>query len=125
MKLIDVIDQVDELRPNNINQGQKVAWISEVEGLLYREIILRHEHEEEDETFRGYNSGTSYDQELKAPFPYDGLYIHYVLSKIDSVNLEFDKFNIDRAQFEQEWDTFGDFWTRTHMPLQTYPEILI
>jgi hypothetical protein len=125
MTLQEALDRGDTLRPNMIPRQEKIAWLSEVEGLLHREIILAHEHDEELDTFDGYDVDTDEGQVLLAPFPYDDLYPLWLLTKIDMMNMELDKYNNDRTVFNNSWGVFQDAWRRGHMPIQKSRELRI
>ncbi len=38
----EVIERVNRVRPDAIDDGTKAAWLLELDGQLYREVILRH-----------------------------------------------------------------------------------
>lgn len=123
MKLHDVIDRVDEIKPNSVSMELKIAWLNEIEGLLYTEILLKHEGEERE--MPEYDMDTDPDTELLVPTIYADLYLFWIMSKIDLQNMELDKYNNDRTLFNNAYDTFSDYWTRTHMPKTTVRELRI
>lgn len=125
MTIEGAIARVDRLRPNSVTDKDKVAWLSSVDGLVHREIILAHEHGEELDAFAGYDAGTDKGTELLVPFPYDEIYIHWLCAQVDYVNMEMDKYNNDRTLFNAAWETFGDAWRRGHMPVQRNRELRI
>ena len=125
MTIEGAIARVDRLRPNSVTDKDKVAWLSSVDGLVHREIILAHEHGEELDVFAGYDDGTDKGTELLVPFPYDGIYIYWLCAQVDYVNMEMDKYNNDRTLFNSSWETFGDAWRRGHMPVQRNRELRI
>lgn len=119
MTLQEALNEIDEKKPNMMSTARKIRYISDVEGKLHKEILMKHEHDEEDETCPTYDTNTNANTtELLVPNEYADLYIYYVLIKIDEDNQEEDKENNDRLRFEKAWREFGDYWTREHMPLQ-------
>ena len=60
-------------------------------------------------------------KDLLVPAPYDILYMYWLMSKIDLLNQEIDKYNNDRALFENAFEEMSDWWTREHMPLTAMP----
>lgn len=46
MTIQEALDRIDIMRPNMLKKEFKIAALSEVDGLIYREIILNHEDEE-------------------------------------------------------------------------------
>ena len=160
MTIREAIDRVDLLKPNKQPGEFKVKWLSELDGLIWKEIMLKHyrpgmpvppnphwpgpfdgdppqsrypdvpvigENEDEEQTdprvFPGYDEGTDQGTELLVPFPYDEIYTWWLMSKVDIQNQEIDKYNNDRTLFNNAYDTFSDYWTREHMPLQPVKEI--
>lgn len=117
MTIQQAIDRVDLLHPNKQSATHKVAWLSELDGLIHRELIMTHAHTEEQETYEGYTMDTDPDTVLLAPFPYDEIYTHYLTSQVDLQNAEIGKYNNDRTLFNNAYDTLSDYWTRTHKPI--------
>ena len=82
MKLQQAIDRVDEMRPNMQSRGIKIAGLSELDGLIWRELIIKHEmtpaeyeRYPKDENGRPkmpeYDEDTDPGQTLLVPAPYD------------------------------------------------------
>ena len=118
MTLQEALDMADQLKPNMMLESIKIRFISEIEGKIHKEILMKHEHDDEDETCPTYDSDTSRDTELLVPAPYDMVYVYWLLAQIDHMNMEMDKYNNDRALFENAYREFNDYWTREHMPLR-------
>ena len=116
MTIQEALDMADELKPNMMQEGTKIRFLSELEGKIYHEIIMKHEHENMDMPV--YDDETATDTELLAPAPYDMVYVYWLISRIDHMNQEMDKYNNDRILFENAWGELSDYWTREHMPLQ-------
>ena len=142
MTIQEALDRIDLMRPNMVAKAIKVAALSELDGLVWKEIIKNHEDgtpapltpdeqilflspeertigteaEEEEEEFTGYTVDTDPGTELLVGFPYDEIYTWYLAARVDWQNQEFDKYNNDRALFNNAYDTFSDYYTRTHMP---------
>ena len=121
MTLQEVLDMIDQLKPSMMQRSTKIRYISELEGKIHQEILMKHVHSAEDEIVPVYNDDTDGSTELLVPAPYDWVYVYYVLSQIDMFNQEEDKANNDRARFENAWGEFDDYYTRTHMPLTAFP----
>lgn len=43
MQIQEALDRIDMMRPNMVKKEVKIAALSELDGLVYREIILNHE----------------------------------------------------------------------------------
>ena len=119
MTIQQVLDRVDEMKPNTMSKGLKMAWLNEIEGLLHSEIIMKHEHTPEEAVCPHYDTGTDPGTELIVPTVYAELYSYWLISKIEIQNMEIDKYNTDRTLFNNSYETFSDYWTRNRMPVTT------
>lgn len=118
MTIQEALDHADELRPNMMTRELKIKHLSILDGMIHHEIRMKHEHTEEEEACPEYNGDTDPSTVLLVPAPYDEeLYTSWLISKVDLQNMEIDKYNNDRALFENAYETMSDWWTRTHMPL--------
>ena len=116
MKIIEAINQVDVLKPNNYTQSDKINWLNTLDGIIYDTIILTHE-DSDDVIFDGYNDDTSLDTELLAKAPYDEMYISWLESKIDYTNGEYGKYNNSITRYNDVFTLFENYYNRKHMPL--------
>ena len=114
MKIIEAIQKVDVLKPNNYSQEDKIKWLSTLDGIIKKEIIDTHEGADEV-VFNGYDSD-SLDTELIIPFPYDDIYIKWLEAQIDYSNSEIGKYNNSMAMFNSAYGTYERYYNRTHMP---------
>ena len=117
MTIQRALDMADRMLPNMMDRDLKIAFLSEIEQLIHQEIILKHEHTEEQEAMPAYTEDSDPGTVLVIPDPYSMLYVYYIMSKIDEQNLEFDKYNSHRALFENNYDNMSDWYTRNNMPL--------
>ena len=115
MKILEAINRIDSLKHNTYSQQDKVAWLSELDWDVKRNIIDCHEGDEEV-TFTGYNDLTDLQTELLMPAPYDKAYLLYMEAQIDYYNGEYDKYNNALDQFHAVCDAFRNDYNRTHMP---------
>lgn len=118
MTVQQAIDRIDTLKPNRFPTHQKVAWLSDLDGMVWREILLEHEGHECYNGFSSYDPETDANTELLVPAPYIDIYQHYMATQMDIANAESGKYAQDMQLFNSAWTTFGDYWTRTHMPRQ-------
>ena len=125
MNIQEALDFADGLKPNMMPAQMKIAFLQEIDQLIYKEILLKHEHTEEQEVLPEYDTDTDRGTELLVPDPYSMLYPYWLMSKIDLQNLEMDKYNNDRALFENAYNTMQDWWTRTYMPIMKNRQIRI
>ena len=120
MNIQKALDLADSMKPNMMAKPVKIAFLQELDQKIYKEILLKHKHEEEEENMPEYGDGDE-GKDLLVPAPYDILYMYWLMSKIDLLNQEIDKYNNDRALFENAYEEMSDWWTREHMPLTAMP----
>ncbi len=113
MKICDVISAVNSLMPNEYDDAQKIAWLNEVDGQVYREVVQTHEIEA---SFTGYSEGTNQNTVLLVPEPYSQLYQWYLMAQIDLANQEINKYNNHISLFNSAYLTYQDFANRTAAP---------
>lgn len=117
MTIQEVLDIVDGQKPNMMTEAQKIRAISDIEGMIHSDIIMKHVHTQEEETCPVYTSETDRQTVLLAPERFCYLYVYWVETRIDDMNQEMDKFNNDYAKFDNLYGSLADFWTQTHMPI--------
>ena len=118
MTVNEAIMMVDKGKPNKLSEEEKYRWLSEIDGMIVRELIDTHEDSPLSGHFAGYHSPDDADTQLIAPFPYDQLYRWYLESQIDLGNMEIGKYNNARSLFNSAYLTFTDHYNRTHMSKQ-------
>ena len=137
MTINDAITRVDDLKANQYSDENKIAWLSELEHRIYKEIFMIHEGDptlttETDELgntttsigFFGYDVNIDYDTELLVPDPYSDVYIQYMISRIDYYNDEQERYMNSAAMFNTTFNDFAAYWNRTHKHLLSRPIIL-
>lgn len=116
MTIQEAIDRVDTLKPNKYDDQKKVAWLSEIDSLIWRELYLTHEGLEEGATFNGYDDSTSMDTALLVPSPYTDIYIYYLSAQIDLWNAELTKYANDKTLYNNAYLTYTDWYNKQHQP---------
>lgn len=124
MTITDAITLADSLKPNMMADTVKIRFLNEIEGKVFHEILMKHVHDADMEC-PTYDETTDGSTELLVAAPYDMMYVYWIICQIDHLNMEMDKYNNDRALFENAWGNFGDYWNREHMPLSPWPFIRI
>lgn len=125
MNIQEALDMADQMKPNMMSRQTKIGFLQEIDQKIYTEILLTHEHEEEEEVLPEYDTDTDDGTELLVPDPYSSLYPFWIMSRIDLLNQELDKFNNDRALFENAYNEMHDWWNRTKMPVQRNRQLWI
>ena len=117
MTIIEAINKVDALKPNNYTQVEKIKWLSNLDGVIKATIIDTHEGGE-DIIFNGYDDETPISTVLLVPAPYDDLYIKWLESQIDYNNAEYGKYNNSSTAYNTAYSAFERYYNRQHMPIQ-------
>ena len=115
MKIIDAITQIDNLKPNNYTQEDKIVWLSRLDEMVKKEIIDTHEGGE-DVVFEGYTEETPVETELLVPSPYDEIYPRWLEAQIDYANSEYGRFNNSMTMFNTSFGGFSNYYNRHHLP---------
>ena len=120
MTIIEAINRIDDAKPNQYTQSDKVRWLSALDGIVHDEILAVHEtdsHEGEDAgAFAGYDDSTDLSTALLVPPPYDEVYVRWLEAQIDYTNGEYARYNNSIAMYNAAYSTFARFYNRTHMP---------
>ena len=124
MTIQKALDMLDSMKPNMMDRSVKIEFLNQIENLIFDELVMRHEHTAAQETAPSYDEDTDLATEMLIPSPYDMLYVYWLMTQIDHINMEFDKYNNDRTMFETAYDTASDWYTRNHMPLSAGREFL-
>lgn len=100
-----------------INEDVLVAWINEIEGHIYYDIVLNHEGGDLV-YYHDKSLAFGYDDQLLAPGPYAKLYTDYLSLKRDISYGDFKRYQISSEMFSISFGDFGDWYNRTHRPLR-------
>lgn len=120
MTINEACARADALKPGNqIDAGEKIKWLSEVDGQIKREIMDRHQSPAQGAELP-YTSDTDRDAELLASGAYDDLYVYYLCAQIDRVNEEIGKYNNDLIMYNTRYTEFAREWHRSHTPKKVY-----
>lgn len=116
MTIIEAVARVDAVKPNVYQLPQKIKWLSELDGIIKKEIIDTHEGGE-GITFSGYTEDTNTNTELLVPAPYDEIYVRYLEMQIDYTNNEYGKYNNSMMVYSSAYNAFEKHYNRDHMPI--------
>lgn len=131
-----VLEELDELKPNVVDERRKRKWIYDLENLLED---FRAGFEEEGRPFKGWSivkeaeeeegtAGQKPEEEeepadgftdetvLSVPAPFSDVYRFFLESQIDYVNGEIDKYNNSRAMYNNALNAYENDYRRKHMP---------
>jgi hypothetical protein len=116
MTIIEAINRVDAVKPNTYSQGEKIKWLSELDGIIKAEIIDTHEGGD-NVAFSGYTADTDPNTKLLVPAPYDEVYVRYLEMQIDYANNEYGKYNNSMVMYNSVYTAFEKHYNRDHMPI--------
>lgn len=116
MTIEEAVSLVDRMKPNHYDHEQKVKWLSKLDGLIFKEVILSHAGMHPP-VFTGYDNALP-DTPLLVPYPYDeDVYNYFLQAQIDKENGETAKYNQSISLYNASYKAFADWYNRTHMPL--------
>ena len=116
MTISDVISKVDTLKPNTYTTEDKVGWLSNLDSRVKSQIIDAHENNNAI-SFYGYDSTCDLETDLLVPAPYDEMYLRWLEAMIDYHNSEDERYNNAIMLFNNAYEGYKKYYTRTHMPL--------
>ena len=119
MTIAQVLQRVDDLKPNQLSAEQKIEWLSQLDRKYFEEIIKTHEKDQgTPDSFAGYENETDQNTMLLIQDPYSEVYQWYLYMQIDLANQEMDKYNNSLALYETAWGANARRYNREHMPIQ-------
>jgi len=116
MTISEAIETLDNLMPNAYTQENKVSWLSQIDTLIYNNIIATHDGAEDVE-FDGYKEEAPYCTKLLVEEPYDEIYYLWMESRVNYLNGELTKYNNSITRYNDIFQTYSNWYNRTHMPL--------
>ena len=117
MTVSQAIQQIDALKHNTCTQGEKLAWLSQLDGLV--KALVLDTHTPATPAFLGYTPQTPGDTALLIPEEFSAVYRYWLEAQIDYVNGEYVRFNNASAMFAAAFRQFADHYHRTHAPKTT------
>lgn len=122
MTVQQIITRVDELRPNQYTNAQKIEWLAELDDIIWHEVVLTHAIPDGLDEYVPYTEDEM-TATLLAPDRYCGLYEYWLYAKMDAANMEMDKYANDMALYNAYYSQYERAWNREHMPTQRVPAI--
>jgi hypothetical protein len=115
MTIIEAINRIDSLKPNNYTQPEKIKWLSNLDGIIKKEIIDTHKGSE-NVSFEGYVAETALDTVMLVPSPYDDIYVKWLEAQIDYANADTKRYENSMIMYNTAYSAFERFYNRTYMP---------
>lgn len=115
MTIAKAIQEADENRPNAFTDDRKVRWLAELDGMIAAELM--HMSEEDLEQLE-YDPVDDANTELLIGFPYDKMYLPYLIAKIDELNGEYGRYANSSALFNAAYNDFAVWFLSNWDPVQ-------
>ena len=109
MTIRELIDYVDEVRPNSFGDKTKIVWINEIEGAVQTEIMGIYPSD-----VAQYEVGEDDDALLLVKAPHAKLYAWYLIAMMDLVSLGDSAYKNSYRIFNTFWDEYARWYLRTH-----------
>lgn len=115
MTVIEAIEILDKLRPNQYKVPQKLRWLSDLDGKIFEDVYLTHE----DNELKSFERYTEDDmtRELLIPEPFTEIYEHYLSAQIYYNNNEMTRYSNSMIMYNNELAEFEAWYNRKHMPV--------
>lgn len=119
MTIREILDEVDELKPNQITSQMKTKWLSDLDARIFSDVIQTHEKDEGTrEAFTPYNQNGNGEEELLIPDEYGEIYRWYLEMQIDLAARELARYENSMTLFNVRLAEYKRKYNRDHMPLQ-------
>ena len=112
MTIQEVLANIDNVKPNMIDDGIKVIWLNEIENNVYKVMKLRRGSEELEKP--NISLASDFTTECLLPDEYTGIYTYYVSAMIDYMNGETGRYNNSMVMYNNAWKEFENYWYKTH-----------
>lgn len=113
MTIRELLDYIDDVRPNAFTETQKLRWINELEARIQRDVFLSAE-------LWQYRLPEDEGTELLLNPPHDAIYRHWVEAIIDYENGEYSKYQNTMQMFNAQWSSFVAWFAETYRPADGY-----
>lgn len=108
----EVIQWADTLAPNQYSAEQKLAWLSDLDGKFWLEVLTQYHHKEELNAPEAYTDGS---ETLLIPAPYArDVYGNWLLAKIAEANQEIALYNQHSTLFNAEYRGYCEQYNKRH-----------
>lgn len=120
MTVQQAIERANEMRcGNSASDEMKIRWLSELDGMIYNDVIKRHKGNE-SRTMPEYTSDNT-NAELIVEAPYDMLYVYYLMMQIDLAASEINKYNASAQLYNSALVNYKNYYRRNHLTVDSVP----
>ena len=117
MKVGEVIERVDAVKPNAFDSLAKVEWLNTLEGRIAADVLLLAPAELGQLRYRWPEDR---DTELLLAPPHDDIYGLWLQAKIDEANGEYNKYQNTMQIYNEHYGNFVRWFAGTWDPAQGY-----
>ena len=119
MTVESICGLVDIKEPNSYSTDEKVAWLSNLDGKIFEEVIKKYaEYDPDEDTFTPYTSSTYSTDTLLIDAPYgEDIYVHYLIAMIAQGNGETSRYNQQIALYNTAYSQWWNHYNTTHHPV--------
>lgn len=107
MTIEQAIQKLDEQTHNTYTREQKIAWLSELDGMVHT-LLLGNSG-----GFSGYADQTPTHVRLLVSAPFDQIYLYWLEAKVHYLQAEYERYNNANALFQQAWQRYADHCLRS------------
>lgn len=107
MKVREVLDQVNEVKPNVYSDARLMDFLNEVESMIWNEVL-----DKEPEDYKAMSVPDDYGVELTAKPPYSKVYGSYIQAMIDFQNEESVSYQNNMAMFNSVFLDYKKYMQR-------------
>ena len=122
MKVLEAIEIADDIVRNTVSEDRKIKWLKALDGKVYLDVFATHDNITlTDNSWTKHILGDTLTDtmgDLIIEFPYDELYINYLLSKIYIEVNEVERANNAMLLFNDEYKDYKNYINRTFVPKQ-------
>lgn len=115
MKVRDVLDQVNEVKPNVYSDARLMDFLNEVEAMVWGEVLNN-----DPADYMPLVLPEDYETELTAPQPYSKFYGAYIQAMIDFQNEESVSYQNNMEMFNSTFLEYKKYMQRTESALNDY-----
>lgn len=114
-KIKEVIDRVDENKPNAFSEKTKLQWLAALDGKVAVDVFLMDIVEARS---LAYTYPNDIETELLVSFPHEDIYDLWLQARIDFENGEYDKYQNTMEMFNSCYSSFIRWFADTYEPAQ-------
>ncbi len=108
MTVAELAAAVDALKPNAYTLAQKAAWVDDMEGEIWRELLLQSDGD--------FGGGADGGRRLLLPDSWRRLYHTYLAAMIDFSNAEYNKYANAMTAYNSAYQGFAAWYAERYAP---------